>query len=145
MPLSVGAGASRPTWAWLALAAAPVTAYGFWRDQAARERMGGAPLLPPSLVRLAAFRRGLAVVAVFFVGLGGFLLTTGISLQEGLGMSPLSAGFALAPYALGFLAASLTVPRLVGRYAGRVIVAGAAVLAVGLVAAAVQASVGYED
>ncbi|WP_157728146.1 MFS transporter [Actinopolymorpha singaporensis] len=144
VPLSVGAGAGRPTWAWVALAAAPVAAYGFWRDQLSRERAGGAPLLPPSLVRLAAFRRGLAVVAVFFVGLGGFLLTTGISLQEGLGMSPLGAGFALAPYALGFLVASLTVPRLVGRYAGRVIVAGAVVLAVGLAAAAVQASVGYD-
>ncbi|MFD2078868.1 Major Facilitator Superfamily protein [Actinopolymorpha cephalotaxi] len=144
VPLSVGAGAGWPAWAWVGLAAAPVAAYGFVRDQAARERAGGAPLLPPSLVRLPAFRRGLAVVAVFFVGLGGFLLTTGISLQEGLGMSPLGAGFALAPYALGFLAASLTVPRLIGRYAARVIVAGAVVLAVSLAAAAVQAGVGYD-
>lgn len=58
-------------------------------------------------------------------------------------MTPLGSGFALAPYALGFLIASLTVPRLVGRYAGRVIVLGAVVLAVSLAAAATQAALGY--
>ncbi|MBE1612391.1 MFS transporter [Actinopolymorpha pittospori] len=143
VPLSIGASAGWPAWSWVSLAAAPVAAYGFVRGQATRERAGGSPLLPPSLFRLVAFRRGLAVVAVFFVGTGGFLLTTGISLQDGLGMTPLGSGFALAPYALGFLVASLTVPRLVGRYAARVIVVGAVVLAASLAAAAAQAALGY--
>ncbi|GAB3811480.1 MFS transporter [Micromonospora zhanjiangensis] len=145
VPPSLGAPAGWPAWSLVALAGAPVAAYVFVRDQRRRERAGGAPLLPPSLFRLVPFRRGLGVVAAFFVGVGGFLLTTGISLQEGLGMTPLGAGLALAPYAVGFLAVSLAVPRLVARYAGRVVVVGAVVLAAALAAVAVQAGLDYRE
>ena len=100
------------------------------------------PLLPPTLLRLRAFRNGLVVAALFFAGVGGFFLTTGFSLQRGLGFAPMTTAFVLAPYAVGFLIVSLVVSRLVARFGGRVIVAGSVVLALGMAGLAIQAATG---
>lgn len=62
----------------------------------------------------------------------------------GLGWRGVFVLLALAPYALGFLAASLAGPRLIGRFgSGRVIVSGAFVLTVAFAALAAQTDLGY--
>ncbi|GAB3409443.1 MFS transporter [Flindersiella endophytica] len=144
VPLSVGSAAGWPVWTFVMLALAPLAAAGFGYHQHSTERGGRTPLLPTSLLRGREFRRGLAVVVLFFLATGGFFLTTGVSLQEGLGMSPLGTALALAPYALGFLAASLAGPRLIGRFGtGRVIVAGALVLTAAFAVLATQTELSY--
>ncbi|MBM7785287.1 MFS transporter [Tenggerimyces flavus] len=145
VPLSVGPGAGWPLWCVVALVAMPFVGVWFVLDQRGRERRGGHPLLPPSLFELVAFRRGLATLLMFCVGVGGFFLTIGLSLQDGLGFTALSAAGALGPYAVGFLIASLAAPRLVARYGGRAIVAGALLTAVTFAAVTVQALLGYGE
>jgi hypothetical protein len=55
-----------------------------------------------------------------------------VLLQQGLGLGPVTAGWALVPMAVGYFCASLSGPRLVGRFGSRVITVGAVVQALGL-------------
>ncbi|MFE5796942.1 MFS transporter [Streptomyces sp. NPDC056503] len=131
-PLTQGRAAGWPPWTWCALAAVPWVAVVFWRAERRTELRGGAPLVPPSLLRLAPLRRGLVLVLPLSGGFGGFMLVVAVALQQGLALGPVASGAALAPMALAFFAASLAGPRLVSRWGTRVIPAGAVVQAAGL-------------
>ncbi|MER7620041.1 MFS transporter [Streptomyces sp. NPDC126503] len=131
-PLTEGRAAGWPLWTWLALAVSPCAAVAFWRVQRRVERLGGSPLVPPSLLKLVPLRRGLVLVLPLSGGFGGFMLVIAVALQEGAGFGAVAAGVALAPMALAFFAASLAGPRLVARWGSRVIPAGALVQAAGL-------------
>lgn len=143
LPLSLGHDLGWPAWCWGSLAAAVTLAAGFAYAQVRTERAGRMPLLPPTLLRVPAMRAGLVTAMVFFVMAGGFLLTTGVTLQDGRGFGPLTAGLTLAPYALAFLLVSLTVRRYAARHGRAVVVTGAGVSALGLTALAVQVAVAY--
>jgi MFS family permease len=144
VPVSVGREQGWPAWCWAMLAGAPVIAAVFWRDQRRAERAGRAPLLPPSLLGLPGFRRGLCAVLLFFPYFGGFMLVTAVTLQDGRGFSPLTAGLSLVPLALAFLVLSLCARRIVGRFGRRAIVASAGVLTAGLLLFAIQVQRGYD-
>lgn len=143
LPLALGRDLGWPAWCWASLAASAGLAAAFGRAQVRGERTGRVPLLPPALLRLPAMRAGLVTAAVFFVMCGGFLLTTGVSLQDGIGFGPLTAGLTLAPYALAFLLVSLTVRRYAARYGRGVVVTGAVVAALGLTGLAIQVAAAY--
>lgn len=144
VPLSVGRDTGWPPWCWIALAAAPAVWTGFVILQSRMERAGRLPLLPPSLLRYRGMQRGLGTALSFFLGVGGFMITTAVSLQAGLGLGPLAAGLVLAPYALAFLAASLGARHLATRHSRGVVVAGALLIAVGMTAFAIEALAGYD-
>ncbi|MFI8321175.1 MFS transporter [Streptomyces sp. NPDC085529] len=131
-PLTEGRAAGWPLWTWAALAAFPLLAAAFWRTERRAELGGGAPLVPPSLLRLTPLRRGLVLVLPLSGGFGGFILVVAVALQQGLSLGPIASGAALAPMALAFFAASLAGPRLVARWGTRVIPAGAVLQAAGL-------------
>lgn len=145
VPLGTGNVEGWPLWCWIGLGLTVPAALLLARGQRRSEAAGGSPLLPPSLLRLPALRRGLGMVAVFFVGTGAFLLAVPLSLEEGLHLSPLATGLTLVPYALAFLAVSLVLPRLSGRIARHPVPVGAAVLTVGLLGLVAQAATGYAD
>src|SRR5205814_997477 len=107
------------------------------------ERRGGLPLLPPSLLRSAGLRRGLAVAVAFFGSFGGMMLVTTVSLQYGLHFSPVKAGLTLGPYAIAFLIGSLQARRLTARLGRLLPMGGALLLAAGFAALALQAHAGY--
>ncbi|WP_407675988.1 MFS transporter [Peterkaempfera bronchialis] len=132
VPLMEGRAVGWPLWTWLLLAAFPFAVAAFAVVERRAERAGRVPLVPPSLLAVPGMRRGLAMGLPFFVGFGGFMFTVAVALQQGLRLGPVAAGMALVPMAVGFFAASLTGPRLVGRYGSRTITAGALVQAVGL-------------
>jgi MFS family permease len=138
LPLSLGAELGWPLWCRVLPALALVGGAMLAVTQIRRERAGGLPLLPPSVLRLPAMHAGLLAAFLFFLGCGGFMFTVSVVLQRGLGADPMTAGLALAPYATGFLVASAAGRRLVARFGGRVIVAGAALSSLALVAFAVQ-------
>jgi hypothetical protein len=131
-PLTEGRAAGWPLWTWLALAACPFAAGAFWAVERREDRAGRTPLVPPSLLRLASLRHGLALILPFSVGFSGFMFVIALALQEGAGLGPVPAGLALAPMAVVFLFVSLAGPRLIGRYGTRVITAGAVVQGVGV-------------
>ncbi|MFD7614748.1 MFS transporter [Streptomyces sp. NPDC059828] len=133
VPLTEGRSAGWPLWTWLVLALFPVSAYGFYRVELRSDRRGRTPLVPPSLFRLVSLRRGLLIIVPFSIGFSGFMFVIAVALQQGALLGPVPAGLALAPMAVAFLAVSLAGPRLVRRFGTRVVSAGGAVQAVGLV------------
>jgi MFS family permease len=145
LPVSLGRDAGWPPWCWLCLAAAPVAGAAFLQVQDKIERNGGSPLLPPSLLRLGGMRLGLGLALSFFLSAGGFLLTTTLSLQNGLGFGPLAAGLVLVPYSLGFLTGSLWARSLTARYGRQVVTGGAALLATGLLIFSAEAFLAYGE
>ena len=145
VPLAVGRELGWPVWCAACLVASPVAAVALSTWQRRAERRGWTPIVPPSLLRLPGVAAGLATTAVFFVGVGGFFLTTAVSLQRGLGLGPLEAGLTLVPFALAYAAGSLVARRVAARLGRRAIALGGLVLAVGLALASVQAARGYAD
>lgn len=131
-PLTEGRAAGWPLWTWISLGVFPFAAAAFFLTERAADRRGEVPLVPPSLLRLDSLRRGLALVLPFSVGFGGFMFVIAVALQQGLRMGPVTAGLALVPMAAAFFVASLAGPRLVGRYASRVVTAGALIQVVGV-------------
>ncbi|MFC6355699.1 MFS transporter [Luethyella okanaganae] len=71
--------------------------------QAARERAGRSTLVTPSLFAKRAFLAGLGVGALFFGAMLGSSLLFALFFQLGLGMTPLQAGLAAAPQAVGMI------------------------------------------
>ncbi|NYI88349.1 RNA polymerase sigma factor (sigma-70 family) [Amycolatopsis endophytica] len=114
-----------PVWCWVLLAAFPVAAPSFVVVERRLEARGVTPLLPPSVVRIPSMRRGLGVAVPFFLGFGGFLLVSALTLQDGLHLGPLDSGLALTPMALAFLVMSLVSSSLVTRIGRNTIVVGA--------------------
>ncbi|WP_052869581.1 MFS transporter [Streptomyces niger] len=145
LPLTEGRAAGGPLWSWLLLAAAPVLAWAFYVVERRAERGGGAPLLPPSLLREPGLRRGLAVAVPLFAGFGGFMFVIAVALQQGLGLSPVPAGAAVVPMSVTYLVTSVWGPRLAPRLGSRVLTAGAVAHAVGLALLAATVLAGWPD
>ena len=132
VPLTEGRALGWPVWSWLLLAAAPLTAGAFVVVERRLEACGREPLVPSAVLRHRSMRRGLALGAPFFAGFGAFMFVYALVVQDNLGYGSLTAGLALAPMALAFLAASLLMPRLVPRFGRTVITAGALVQLTGV-------------
>lgn len=132
-PLVQGRELGWPAWAfWLLAASVPVLAL-FGLHQVRRSRAGRSPLVEPVLFRSRAFTGGLLVGLFFFGGLVGFTLALGLHLQLALGFTPLQAGIAQAPWALGMAIGATLSGAVLGRRFGRpVIQAGSVVVALGL-------------
>jgi MFS family permease len=145
VPLTEGRALGWPAWSVAMLAAAPVLGVLLALAERSAERAGRVPLLPPSVLRLPSMRLGLGVAMPFFVGFGGFMFICALLLQDGLHMGPLDAGFALAPLAVGFFAASMVNARLVARYGRSVVVAGFALQLVGLLVVLATVSRGWPE
>lgn len=132
VPLLEGRALGWPAWCWALLVAVPVLTAGYLTVANRLERAGGVPLLPPTLLRMPSMRLGLLAAIPAFAGFGGFMFVFALVFQTGLHFSPLTAGIALTPAAVGFLVMSLQTSRLVARYGRRVLLAGAVVASIGL-------------
>jgi len=132
VPLTEGRALGWPAWSIALLALFVPTALAFVAVERRLERVGGHPIVPPSLVRLPGMHRGLLIAAPFFAGFGAFMFVSALALQGGAGLGPLASGLALVPMAVSFLIASLSTARLTARYGRRVISVGALLQAAGL-------------
>ena len=133
VPLAEGRTLGWPAWTWVVLALAPVLAAATWVVERRDEARGGAPLLPPSLLRFRSMRRGLALGLPFFLSFGAFMFVFALTVQDGLHADPLRSGLAISPFAVTFLAGSLLTPLAIDRFGRRALAGGAVVQAVGLV------------
>ncbi|MEU2114687.1 MFS transporter [Streptomyces sp. NPDC016459] len=132
VPLTEGRAAGWPLWTWIALAVFPCAVWTFWRVELRADLAGRTPLIPPSLLDLVSLRRGLVLIVPLAMGFGGFVFVIAVALQQGLGLSAVVSGLALAPMAVAFFGASLAGPRLVRRWGTRVVAAGGLVQALGI-------------
>ena len=131
LPLVEGRQAGWPAWSWAALGAAVPLAVAFGVQQRRKAGRGGAPLLNPRIFAAWPLRAGLLTQTVFWCQQAAGYLVLGLYLQQGRGLSPLSAGAVFTVLAAGYLATSFRAPALTMRFGRAVIAAGALVAAAG--------------
>ena len=104
---------------------------GWWRARV-RRRDGLAAMIEPTLFELRTFRWGLLAILAFAASATGFLLVLAVSLQQGLGKSPLQTALVHVPFSLGVMAGiSLIGKRYLPRFGRWLLVGGTGVLGVG--------------
>ncbi len=124
----------------LLLLLVPVFAYSFIQWERRVVRSGGAPLLDLSLLSSApGYASGIIIGSLYFTGFTGVFLVLSIYFQEGLGLTPLSAGLMLTPFAVGSAIASPLAGRIVSRVGRPLTVVALTVMMIGIVALALLA------
>lgn len=131
-PLVQGRELDWPAWTFASMVAGvAVFALFAWYERQVH-RAGGDPLVTPSLFAKRAFSGGLAFGTVFFSGMIGYTLVFNLFTQLGLGYSPLKAGLAGAPWAIGMVVGFIATQSLAQRF-GRVIMQiGTIIMAAGV-------------
>jgi EmrB/QacA subfamily drug resistance transporter len=146
-PLLEGRQLGWPAWVWGLLAAGVASVAALAVAEARRESASTArdaslradsphraPLLSARLLRVPAFSAGLGVQLAFAAGLQGFFLLFALWLQIGEDFSPLKAGLTAVAFSAGsFLVAPAAAP-LARQYGRTVLVTGAALMTVGIIA-----------
>ncbi|HEV7932643.1 MAG TPA: MFS transporter [Actinomadura sp.] len=102
-PLVQGRELGWPAWTFASMAASVVLFAAFGWYELKLHRTGADPLVVPGLFRKRAFSGGLVFGLVFFAGMIGYTLVFNLFTQMGLGYSPLKAGLASAPWAIGMV------------------------------------------
>lgn len=123
-------------WSWpciVLLVAFPLLLSQLRRVEQALEKRGGAPLLPPALMRLHGVRFGLTIAVLFFCCWSGFMFVVALTLQSGLGLSAFQSGNAFIALGVAYFISSLLSARVVERL-GKVptLITGCAIQMTGL-------------
>ncbi|GAA1020655.1 hypothetical protein Aple_054880 [Acrocarpospora pleiomorpha] len=100
-PLIQGRELDWPVWTFASMAASVLVFAVFARHQIGKQRAGRDPLVVPELFRKRAFTAGLVAGLLFFAGMIGFSLVWSVYTQAALGYTPLQAGLAALPMAVG--------------------------------------------
>jgi EmrB/QacA subfamily drug resistance transporter len=116
---------------WLLVVAAVVILTGFvgWERRYARH---SEPVIDLDLFRLRSYALGSLIALLYFAGFTAIFFIYTLYLQSGLGYSPLLAGLAMTPFALGSAGAAALGGRLVNRLGRPLVAVGLALVAVGL-------------
>jgi len=122
-PLVEGREAGWPEWMIAMLAACPAALVAFVRFEARLSTRGGDPLVALSLFRNSGFAAGLVMALAFYM-LSSFYLTFAIYLQSGLHRSPIEAGIATLPFAVGYFISSLASSPVMQRLGVRALTLG---------------------
>jgi MFS family permease len=129
IPLTFGADAGWPIWAWPVLAAGAAALAVFARHEARLAAHGRQPLIDPGLLARPGIRSGLTGIFTLHASYGGLLFVTALYLQRAMGESALASGLTFAGYAAGFATASITWTRLPAAWQPRLPQAAFAVFA----------------
>jgi predicted MFS family arabinose efflux permease len=132
-PLVQGHEAGWPTWTFGSMATSLPVLVLFAFQQVRKARQGGSPLVPPALFRERAFTGGILAALTFFSGVVGFFLVLTLTLQLGLGFSPLHTALTVVPWSLALAAAAGASVQLAPRLGRRLTTAGALLMAVAMV------------
>ena len=123
--------ASAPWWL-VAVAVALFVVFGAWERRARRTH--GHPLVNFGLLRTRSYALGTTLGLVYFAGFTSIFFVLTLYYQQGRAYSPLAAGLALTPFALGSAVTSALGGRLVSRVGRPLVVTGLVLVAAGLVA-----------
>jgi EmrB/QacA subfamily drug resistance transporter len=100
-PLIQGRELDWPVWTFVSMAASFVVFALFGRYESRRAKSGKDPLVTPTLFRKRSFTGGMVAGLAFFSGMIGLSLVFSLYMQVGLHFSPLKAGLASLPQAVG--------------------------------------------
>jgi predicted MFS family arabinose efflux permease len=141
LPLIEGREQGWPAWTWVSMAAGIAGLAGFVPVERAVKRRGGKPLVNMALFNESAFRVGLAVQLIFWMGQAAFFLVLALFIQRGQGMSALQAGLLFLPLGAGYLITSLTARHVAARVGRQAIALGALTMLTAEICVAVMLSV----
>ena len=136
-PLAEGRERGWPLWLVLMLIASAPVLVGFVWYQWRRGRANNSPLLDLVVFRDRAFSVGSLMALLFFSCLISFFFTISLTLQAGFGFTALHSGLTTLPFAVGSAIASARSNGIAQRLGSRILMLGAGVFAVGLVALSV--------
>jgi EmrB/QacA subfamily drug resistance transporter len=131
-PLIEGQPDGWPVWMFVLLVGSIPVGFAFAAVQLRRERLGTTPLVPPYLFRDRRFVAGVCGALLFFAGVPIFFVATSLTLQIGLGWSPLHTALTFLPWSIGVAAASGFSSNHIHRYGRRLPICGCALMAVGM-------------
>jgi EmrB/QacA subfamily drug resistance transporter len=134
VPLIEGQDQGWPTWTYLSLigGGALIALFGVWEVTVAKR--GKNPLVPPHLFSHPAFTGGVILALVYFAAFVSIFFTISILWQAGLGHTALETGLVSLPFALGSIAGASQSGRLAAKFGRTVLVIGAGMVAMGLIA-----------
>jgi EmrB/QacA subfamily drug resistance transporter len=134
VPLIEGQDQGWPVWTYLSLVGGLtlITLFGVWEVAVAKR--GKSPLVPPHLFSHPAFTGGVILALVYFAAFVSIFFTISILWQAGLGHTALESGIVSIPFALGSIVGASQSGKLAARIGRRVLVIGAGMVAVGLIA-----------
>ena len=92
LPLVIGQDEGWPAWSFACLAVSPFVLVAFALYERRRTRRDAGPLIDTTLFRQRPFSVGLIACLVFFTGIPSFFMILLLTLQAGLGYSPVKAG-----------------------------------------------------
>ncbi|MEV0727041.1 MFS transporter [Micromonospora purpureochromogenes] len=116
-------------WALVPAGLAVLVGFGLWERRYARHQT---PLFDLRLFRLRSYTLGALIALVYFGGFTAIFFIFTLYLQNGLGYSPLIAGLAITPFALGSALASTLGGRIVNRFGRPLVGIGLVVVVIGL-------------
>ncbi|QZH73904.1 MAG: MFS transporter [Erythrobacter sp.] len=106
-----------------------------WHRARGRRCKGLPSVIDPTLFQIATFAWATVAAFCFNAAMVGFLLVFAVSLQQGLGLSPLDTALVHIPFGLGVMAGvGLIAPRLLPRLGKVLPIAGGLVMLVSVVA-----------
>lgn len=137
LPLIQGQQAGWPWWVWACFAGSALAFGLFIAIERGVERRGGDPLVPLTLFNQRSFSLGIVLVLALYALVYSYNLALSVTMQQGLGLSPLDAGLVQAPQATAFFIFSMTASRIIPKYGRRVLEAGVIIMAIGYLGAGI--------
>ncbi len=117
--------------------------FGWWERRYTRR--GRVPVLDLSLFGLRSYRSGAALAWAYFAGFTGVFFVMTLFFQNGLGYTPLLAGLAMTPFALGSALGASVGGRLIHGIGRPLVVAGLVMVVTGVVVTDVLLAVRGDD
>ncbi len=128
-------GADVPAALWLTLPIGLVLASAFLRWERQYARRGNTPLVDLALLRRRSYAAGMSIAALYFAGFTSIFFTFTLFLQVGHGYTPLEAGLAQTPFAVGGAVSAPLAGRVITRIGRPLVVIGLGLVLAGLAGA----------
>lgn len=132
IPLVQGQQQNWPAWCYACFGGCALSfaLLAWWESRAGR--LGGDPLLKPSLLAQPSFSAGAFFAIVYFAGFTSVFFVISILWQSGLGRNALMTGLIAVPFSFGSLASAAVSDKLSRRLGRMVLVTGCALAGAGL-------------
>ncbi len=134
--LSLGSSSGWAAWDLALIGGAVILLAVLAAHQLRAGRTGRPAVLPVAVVGLPAVRTGMGLALLFFAGFGAFMFNFSVLTQQTEGLSAMLSGLSIGVFAAAFVLTAVFSPGLVRRFGARLMVAGAALQVVALLATA---------
>lgn len=118
---------------WMCIPAGLLVLGGWWAWEERYKARKRAPMVDPAILTNQAFRNGMAIVAIYFLGATSIWIVVPLYLQLHLGHSAFQASLMGLPSSIAAAFASQIAGRYVLRFGRRLVIAGFVVAIIGLI------------